>query len=98
MKRQQAERMSWGVAVALEAAAEVEFAAFAAFEQDTNRPRKARRTHLEATVLVGTGARGSSRTSRIPSGAEAHNPREGSALPGRTKRLRRQFTTNKKRK
>jgi hypothetical protein len=50
----------------------------AAFERDKKRPRRAQRTHQEATVLVGTVARGSSRTSRIPSGGEAHN------LDGRT--------------
>ena len=42
---------------AVEAAAE---SPVAAFEHDTNTPRKARRTHQEATVLVGTVARGSS--------------------------------------
>jgi len=84
---EEAGRTPSGEPVAAEAAAEVGVAALAVLDQDIYRPRKAPRTHLEATVLVGTVARGSSRTSRIPSGIEAHNAHECSETAGRTRRL-----------
>ena len=61
-------------AVAVELAPE---SAVAAFEQDTSTLGIGRRTHKEPTALVGTVARRSSRTSRIPCAIEAHNLDKG---------------------
>ena len=70
----------FGAAVAMEAAAAV-----AGRGKGTTMPNKGR-THQQKTVLVGTVARQSSRTSRIPCEEVANNPDEGAVFaqgPGR---------------